>query len=278
MVNLHHCPETIREVLKDGSELRVKIFYSYEDKILGTAGALKKVEDFLKDRFILINSDIIINLNINKFYSFHKERGFLATMALGMRKERGDIVYDKDYCIKSILGRPFKEEDSYLKGDYLGLSIIEKEFLRYIPNIDYYELNNQIFPLILEKGGKIGAYIYNGYFKDIGKIEDYFRVHRDFLEEKIDFLNIELRNEDGFWKGKDIFISKEAKIDIPVFIGNNSIIEKGARVGRYTVIGNNCKVGEEVDLEECILFDRVEINKKGVSLKKKIIDRNFEMD
>ncbi len=46
--NLHWYPEVIKNYFGDGSKWGVNISYSYEDELLGTAGGVKKVEDFLK--------------------------------------------------------------------------------------------------------------------------------------------------------------------------------------------------------------------------------------
>lgn len=46
--NLHWYPEAIKDHFGDGSRWGVNLVYSYEEELLGTAGGVKNVEDFLK--------------------------------------------------------------------------------------------------------------------------------------------------------------------------------------------------------------------------------------
>ena len=50
-INLHHRPEVIVQHLGDGRAFGVEFTYSWEDRLLGTAGAAKKLEPFLDEPF-----------------------------------------------------------------------------------------------------------------------------------------------------------------------------------------------------------------------------------
>src|SRR5258705_6800737 len=83
VVNLHHQPDSVRQALGDGSELGVKLTYSYEPEILGTAGGLDKVRDFLSDDdFVVINGKIITDINLAEAIETHRNRKAIATMVL----------------------------------------------------------------------------------------------------------------------------------------------------------------------------------------------------
>ncbi len=58
-INLHHCPEVVRSHFGDGSRFGVSITYSYEPELLGTAGAVKKLESFFQDttKSVIARSD-----------------------------------------------------------------------------------------------------------------------------------------------------------------------------------------------------------------------------
>ena len=58
-INLHHQPEKIIDYFGNGKNFNVKLHFSKEENILGTAGGIKKLELFFKDEaFLVINSDI----------------------------------------------------------------------------------------------------------------------------------------------------------------------------------------------------------------------------
>ncbi len=70
-INLHSFPEVIRKYFGDGSKFGVKIFYSYEKELLGTAGALKNTEsgiekEFSGGPFIVAYGDVLANFDYKK--------------------------------------------------------------------------------------------------------------------------------------------------------------------------------------------------------------------
>src|SRR5882724_1656681 len=95
VVNLHHQPDSVRQALGDGSEFGVKITYSYEPEILGTAGGLDKVRDFLSDDdFVVINGKLITDINLTEAIENHRKRQAIGTMVLrrNIKRERYSIV------------------------------------------------------------------------------------------------------------------------------------------------------------------------------------------
>ena len=79
IVNVHHLPEKIVEHFAAGTNFGVRLQFSREEKILGTAGGLKKAQSFLeKETFLVMNSDIFANIDLDKVLSFHKEKKILS--------------------------------------------------------------------------------------------------------------------------------------------------------------------------------------------------------
>lgn len=275
MINLHHCPDSIRRVLKDGSHLGVSVYYSYEKELLGTAGGLKKVEDFFEDTFLVINTDIVINLNIEELLKYHRESRSLATMVVRKRKGKADIGFDSNYSIRQILERGDNKEDIFGWGDFLGVHVLEKEVLKEVPAHSYYELNSEVYPLLIKKEEKLKVYLYQDYWIDMGSISNYFQVHKDFLKGKIPFLKVSSQKKDNLWVGGEVYFSKDVEIKPPAFFGNNCYIEKGAKIDSYCIIGNNCKISCDVTLKKCIVWDKVTIERKGAHLREQIIDKDI---
>ena len=83
IVNLHYLPEKITEHFGDGSQFGVQITYSHEPELLGTAGAVKKMEHLLRDGpFIVLYGDNLVRVEFAPLVEFHRTRRALATMAL----------------------------------------------------------------------------------------------------------------------------------------------------------------------------------------------------
>src|SRR4030095_8727979 len=83
MVNLHHQPESIRQVLGDGSQFGASIGYSLEEEILGTSGALDRVREFFMDEdFIVINGKIVTDIDLASAIEAHRQQRSIATLVL----------------------------------------------------------------------------------------------------------------------------------------------------------------------------------------------------
>ena len=72
-INIHHLSQMIQDRIQDGSNLGVNISYSYEKKILGTAGAVLPIFKNLSNPFFLIYGDNVTNVNLQKLLNFHKK-------------------------------------------------------------------------------------------------------------------------------------------------------------------------------------------------------------
>ena len=71
-INTHHAPEIIENYFLDGKKYGVKILYSREKKIMGTAGSLLGFKDYIKDEeFLLIYGDNLFMINLSSFFKFH---------------------------------------------------------------------------------------------------------------------------------------------------------------------------------------------------------------
>src|SRR4029453_12940338 len=81
VINLHHLGEKIRAALGDGSAYGLRILYSPEDPILETGGGIKKAQSLLEgETFIVLNSDTIIDLDLNAVLAMHRQNQATATL------------------------------------------------------------------------------------------------------------------------------------------------------------------------------------------------------
>ena len=75
------------------SIMRIALFP--EEPVLGTGGALKNAEGFLKDNtFLVHNSDIFSDIDLAKLVEFHLSSGNLATLAVHDYPEFNNLVID----------------------------------------------------------------------------------------------------------------------------------------------------------------------------------------
>lgn len=194
VINLHHLHQMIMDVFGDGSSLGMKIHYSYEKEILGTAGGIKAAERFLKDgTFIVINSDIVADIDIMKVLEFHKKKKAFVTMVLRHDPEverYGAIEVDSDWRIRKFLGNPpyVPPLNNGGRGGVLpplkkmmftGIHIIEPEIFDEIPSGRYCGITEETYPKLMNDNISIYGYEFNGYWIDIGTPERYEKAKRE---------------------------------------------------------------------------------------------------
>ncbi len=184
VINVHHLHQMIIDAFGDGSSYGVKIHYSYEKEILGTAGGIKAAEKFLIDEpFLVINSDIITDIDINNVLEFHKNNMAIVTMVLREDPDverYGAIEIDSEGRVKRFLGKPEYSRNLPLKKlMFAGIQILEPEIFDEIPSGRYCGTTEEIYPKLMDKDALIYGYEFGGYWIDIGTPEGYERAEID---------------------------------------------------------------------------------------------------
>ena len=83
IANLHYFPDIMRERFGDGSDYGVRLDYSFEQELLGTAGGVRNVRDFFGDEtFLIISGDALTDIDLAALWARHKEAGGIGTLAL----------------------------------------------------------------------------------------------------------------------------------------------------------------------------------------------------
>jgi NDP-sugar pyrophosphorylase family protein len=92
-INLHHRPQVITDFVGDGSRFDVKVTWSYEERLLGTAGALKRLEDYFANEevFLVIYGDLLIDQNLKVLMDAQASRA-TATLLLHQRAGSNSII------------------------------------------------------------------------------------------------------------------------------------------------------------------------------------------
>jgi len=198
-INLHWLGYQIKDYFGDGAKFGVKILYSEEENLLGTATPIKKIEELYpgfcsENKFIVIYADNLSDVDINKLLKFHEEHKPLATLTMHKHNEpwtRGIISIAKDGRVLDFVEKPPKED--ILSGKYLGDSasciyILEPEVLRFLKD-EKEDLGTNLFPRLLKNNCKLYAFNPDAIVEDIGTRERYEKVKRVVAEfpEKFNF-------------------------------------------------------------------------------------------
>src|SRR5580765_2677209 len=88
VLNLHHLPQTLSALVGDGSDLGVRVRYSWEPEVLGSAGGPRHALPMMgSDAFFLVNGDTMTDLALEPLSEAHQKSGALVTMALVQNRE-----------------------------------------------------------------------------------------------------------------------------------------------------------------------------------------------
>ena len=188
-INLNYRPEAITGYLGDGSRWGVEITYSYEDPILGTAGAAKRLEEYFEDGpFVIVYGDVLTDMDLMRLLRFHHDREAAATMALYQVENPsacGLVGLDGRGRITCFVEKPPPEE-VFTDLANAGVLVLEPELLDDIPPGRAYDFGRDLFPHLLEQGVELyGQPIdEDEYLIDIGSLDKYERVQREWKERQ----------------------------------------------------------------------------------------------
>lgn len=195
MINLHYLPDRVREFVGDGSQYRLGVRYSFEPELLGTAGAIKKVESFFDHPFFVIYSDNFSQWDLNKLRLVYETKGSKAAVAVHWREDvaqSGMVEMDGDDRILRFVEKP-KPENVTSHYVNAGFYYLDPGILDYIPKNAFSDFAFDVFPRVLQAGEKIHAVKMEDPIIGIDTIESYHRA--DELAQKL-VLSME-RYEDG---------------------------------------------------------------------------------
>ncbi|HEY4723344.1 MAG TPA: nucleotidyltransferase family protein, partial [Anaerolineae bacterium] len=187
-INLHYHPEAIVNHFGDGSALGVLITYSHEDPILGTAGAVRKLNGFLQGGpLVVVYGDVLTNLDLRALLAFHHQavvRNPATGATLGLQRlpnpvGKGVVELDDTGRVIRFVEKPQAAFSDLVNA---GILIIEPGIVEYIPPDTFYDFGQHLFPRLLEMGVALYGWIIPNktYLLDIGTPEAYAQAQREW--------------------------------------------------------------------------------------------------
>ncbi|HEX2786721.1 MAG TPA: nucleotidyltransferase family protein [Ignavibacteria bacterium] len=165
-INLHHLPDVIKNYFGDGSKFGVSIKYSFEDELLGTSGAVKKIaNNFLqnsKEDFFVIYGDNYSDLDLSMLKNKFDEVNPLGVIGFHYREDvssSGVALFDENFKIKEFIEKP--KTDVGTNWVNAGIYYFSPEVLNFIPE-GYSDFGRDIFPDLMKKN----QFLYGVCYKD----------------------------------------------------------------------------------------------------------------
>jgi len=181
LINLHHLPAQVK-MFVENYPTDVKFTFSYENKLLGSAGTLIANKNFVDDEneFFIFYSDNLTNYNLTNFLNFHRNHTNNFSMALFRTndpKSKGIAVLDEDNTIIE-----FEEKPKNPKSDLAnaGIYIASPYIFHVLPkqiNDDILDIGFNLLPKLV---GEMSGWETDGYLIDIGTHKDLKKAEKEW--------------------------------------------------------------------------------------------------
>jgi NDP-sugar pyrophosphorylase family protein len=275
ILSLNYQPRRIEEVFGDGSGLGISIRYVVEPAPLGTAGAVKYAGDKITDSVVVFNGDVLTQIDLAAVIRLHRERRAKATIVLtpvDNPTAYGLVETDADGNVTRFLEKP-KPDEITTNHINAGIYILEPDTFDRIPSDVAWSIERSFFPSLIERHETFVAYVYNGYWIDIGTPEKYTQVHRDIMDGRYVAAPFMGLADPRIALAADARVEDGAHVEGPCFIDEGVLIKSGARVGAYSVIGRQTQIEEDATVADAILWPNCRISREA-SVRNAILGRN----
>ena len=266
VVTLAFMPQEIRGYFGAGESYGVSIRYSVEESPAGTAGSVKLAEDALDEPFLVISGDALCDIDLGALVRFHEEKEALATIALKSVDnplEFGIVVIDADGRIERFLEKPSWGQ-VFTDTINTGIYVLDPEVLRHIPSDRPFDFSKELFPLLLEMGRPLYGYVADGYWQDIGNLDQYRQANFDALDERVR-LNIPgIRLRGNIWMGEGVELEDLDAVEGPALLGNYCRIESRASVGPYSVLAASVTLRDHARTARSVIDSSTHIGRSAL--------------
>ena len=265
VVNLHHLPASITRLMGDGADLGVRLRYSWEQPVLGSAGGPRRALPLLVDgddspraRFLLVNGDTLTGADVRALVRAHEAaEDAHVTMALipNPRPDKYGGVIVSNGRVTGFT-RAGGSPQSY---HFIGLQVAEARTFAGLPDGEPAESVNRVYPALLAQAPRaIAAYVCDASFQDIGRPADYMetslelaRVEGDRLTrgERVEIHPTAALTRTAVWD--DVSIGPDARLESSI-VCDGARVPRGARYTRSAILparGLTPGPGERVEHE-----------------------------
>ncbi|MBA3948948.1 MAG: NDP-sugar synthase [Acidobacteria bacterium] len=184
VLNLSHLPHTVTGAVGDGAEFGVRVRYSWEQPVLGSAGGPRHALPLLDaPRFVIVNGDTLTDVPIAEVIAAHERSGADVTMAVVPHPapgRYGGVRVSEDGRIEAFSGRT--EASAAPLWHYIGVQVVESRVFADLPDNEPAESVGGVYRELVTRG-RVAAHRSDSRFRDIGRPGDYldtaFAVARD---------------------------------------------------------------------------------------------------
>lgn len=170
--------EMVEEYFGTGERFGIEASYAYEETLLGTAGAIRNAARHMKgEEAFVLNADTFYRMDYGRLKRQRREQKL--DMAMVLREVEDVSRYGEAVLTEGILTGFNEKAHEQRRGTINGgVYLMTRELIGRIPE-GKVSLENDMIPKWLEDGRRLGGFVNDGYFIDIGIPADYYRFIED---------------------------------------------------------------------------------------------------
>ncbi|TLZ72969.1 MAG: NDP-sugar synthase [Methanobacteriota archaeon] len=237
IVTTSYLSDALIKSIGDGGDYNASILYSFEENPAGTAGAVRRVGNFIDETFVVAMGDILCDVDFKALYDFHKRRGGVGTIALTEvddPTQYGIVGLDAKGRIAKFREKP-KREEAFSNLANAGIYVLEPEVLDFIPSDQKFDFAKDLFPKLLAKGVPLHGSKIDGVWMDIGRPHDLWKASMEIVRRE----GKPLRRA-GISSEGPVILDAAAQIEDGVTIRGPCYVGSGAVLRRGSIADNAC--------------------------------------
>jgi mannose-1-phosphate guanylyltransferase len=260
VANLHWFPDTIRDHFGDGAGFGIKLTYSYEEELLGTAGGVRNVAEYFgSDPFLVMAADALTDIDLRALADAHAANDGIATLAVKRvsdTSEYGVVVTGTDGRIQGFQEKPDPAEALSDLASCM-IYVLEPEIFDYFPDRPVVDFALDVFPALLENDVPFHVHVIDEYWNDVGSLPEYLQGNLDAL---LGALSVTgggtLLDSAG---AEEAIETGDPGVSPPVLVGEGCELDPSARLDGPLVIGGGCVIGAGARVKHSVLLPRSEV-------------------
>jgi mannose-1-phosphate guanylyltransferase len=270
IANLHWFPETIEGHFGDGSAFGLDLTYSQEEQLLGTAGGVRNVADYLGDSFLVVAGDALTDIDFRAMREFHNSHDGVATVATKRvpdTDQYGVVIADEDGRIQGFQEKPDPAE---ALSDLANTCIymFRREVFDFFPEPGtskaagpddppgFTDWAMDVFPALLEGDVPFYSHEIDAYWNDIGNLDELRQGNLDALRGAVEVDPGAPEVADGVRAASPL---GGAEVTGPALIGSGVEVGEGVRIEGPAIVCDGCRIGDGAIVRDSILLEGTEL-------------------
>ncbi|HEY7455823.1 MAG TPA: NDP-sugar synthase [Solirubrobacterales bacterium] len=270
IANLHWFPETIESHFGDGSAFGLELSYSFEQQLLGTAGGVRNVAEFLGESFLVVAGDALTDIDFGAMREFHESHDGLVTMAtkrVADTDQFGVVIAAADARIQGFQEKPDPAE---ALSDLANTCIymFRAEVFDHFPEPgtsndagpddppEFADWAKDVFPALLEADVPFYSHEIDAYWNDIGNLDELRQGNLDALRGEVEVEPGAPQVADGVRSASPL---DGVEVTAPALIGTGVEIGADVKIDGPAIVADGCRIGAGSIVRDAILLEGTEL-------------------